>query len=148
MFRHRRVRRGLTLIELLVSCFILAVGLVGLSQLYITAMWSYQKARYMSLATQRAQYELERVENFKFNVMQNSANLINDSVYPAAAGYSTLSAGNGVQFSMNDLPNGRGTITVSHFNNQANLLRVDIQISWKEPRQTVSPIRISTLLVK
>ncbi|HEY3379323.1 MAG TPA: prepilin-type N-terminal cleavage/methylation domain-containing protein [Armatimonadota bacterium] len=144
--KHLRSRSGFTLVELLISCVILGIGMVALLHLYMVSMWSYQKARYIALATVRAQHELEKAENLKFNVMRDRANLIGDSRYQASEGYSELVGRNGVEFAISALPNGHGTVTVSNFHGHANLLQIEIRISWEGPSPTQSPIHMSTLL--
>lgn len=146
--QQRRDRRGLTLIELLVSCVILGIGLVGLSNMYLAGMRMYLSAQYTSVAAQRAQYELERAQSLRFTVLQNSAHLINDAWYPTADGYQELSTQNGVEFDIKELPRGYGRITVSRFQQNPSLLLVEIFISWNGGLNTSSSTTVSTLLVK
>ena len=148
MIGVRRRRHGMTLVELLVAIGITSIGLVALSQLYISSMWVYERARSISIATHRAQYELEKVQNFKFNIMNNRANLIADTRYSTLEGYSALSAGNGVQFPMPELRGGRGIITVSNFRGHSNILQIVIEIVWQSPQKTVAPVRVVTLLTQ
>ena len=152
--RSRPSSRGFTLVEVLVALVILGVGLVSLIQLFIVAMWSYQKAHYLSIATQHAQYEFERVENFGCNVMkQTPANLLNSAIYDPNAGYTqhyTAGVADGIQIAENDLPSGRCTVIVSPFRSTANtnIIEVTISVTWTGITPTVSPVTIYTLLAK
>lgn len=134
---HGRRRRGFTLIELLVSAVILSVGLVGLSQLYMGAMWTYKKGRNLSVATQRAQLEMEKVRNLGFDGLINGINTSSpdqeDAYLPEY--YTYLSSRMGVQFTVGNLPNGRGTLTWQPYPigtelKKAKMLQITLDISW------------------
>lgn len=138
--------RGVTLVELLVSCVILAIGLVALSQLFVTAMWSYQKARYTTIATERVQHELEKAQSLRFNVLRDSANLISETRYSPLDGYQELPGHNGVEFDMDSIPGGHGVMTISPYHGNASLLKIDITITWKGSAKTLTPIHVASLL--
>jgi prepilin-type N-terminal cleavage/methylation domain-containing protein len=155
-----RLRRhtGFTLVEVLISVIILAVGLLALSQLYVTGMYTYQKARNMSLATQRASREMERAQNFTFTLINSahSQNKIVPDLYPAPE-YTAFADPNdadlkGVNFDVPELPEGVGTVIFSHFydNTQGkempNLLQVDVLIEWGGKPNTQTPIHLVTLI--
>lgn len=143
---HSRAYRGMTLVELLVSCVILAIGLVALSQLFVTAMWSYQKARYTTIATERVQHELEKAQSLRFNVLRDNANLISDTRYSSLDGYRELAGHNGVEFDMESIPGGHGVITISPFQGKASLLKIDITITWTGSPKTQAPVHVTSLL--
>src|SRR5689334_1514140 len=128
---HRpRRRRGFTLVELLVSVLILSLALVALSQLYMAAMWTYHKARYTSLATQRAQLELEQAEGLGYEKLAADP-LIDPLKYPEEE-YSALATGRGVQFVIEEMEpvDGNGTIKISEYDGHPELLQVEIEITW------------------
>ncbi|MHB9130065.1 MAG: type IV pilus modification PilV family protein [Armatimonadota bacterium] len=143
---RRRWQRGLTIVELLASIAILGIGLVALSQLYLAAMFTYQRSYYMSVATQRAQYEYEKVQNLGFYALANGPSA--ESYMPGE--YTVLSPGPGVSFNVDQLPKGRGTVTWSRFpaNTQgnANQLRVVITVGWTGMKQAASDVQIISLI--
>ncbi|MHB9025138.1 MAG: type II secretion system protein [Armatimonadota bacterium] len=143
-------RSGFSLVELLVSVVILGIGLVALIQLYMGALWSYQKGRYLSLATQRAQLEYEKVQNLGFYGLDNGPTDFTYLRTQSGGEYTWLTASPGVSFTVNSLPNGRGTVTWQHFPvngaGSANMLKVDIRILWDGSQKSQSDVRIVTLL--
>ena len=142
--RYRRVRRGFSLIELLVAVLILGLALISLSQLYLAGMWTTQKARYLSLATQRAQAEMERAQELGILNLTQGA-----SVYPTPE-YTPYFFGRGVTFTEDNLPEGRGIVTWSVYphNTTGNqyLLKVDIFLTWQGAARTRSKVHLTTLL--
>lgn len=140
--------RGFSLIEILVAISITSISLVALSQLYTYSMWMYERGRNTSIASQRAQYELEKIQNLQFNILKNSAHLIDDSRYSALEGYSELPTNNGVQFPLPELRGGRGTITISNFRDYEHILQIVIEITWQSPQRTITPVRVVTLMTQ
>ncbi|MHB0939243.1 MAG: type IV pilus modification PilV family protein [Armatimonadota bacterium] len=142
--RHRH--RGLTLVELLVAVLILSLALVSLSQLYLAGMWTTQKARYMSIATKRAQAELERAQDLGLLTLRNGPS---EDSYPAAI-YTHHENGMGVDFTAPPLPNGTGSVTWDYWppNTSGNeyLLKVNVNITWEGARRSRSQVILSTLL--
>ena len=142
---NRRSRRGFTLIELLVAILVLSLALVSLGQLYLAGMWTTQKARYMSLATQRAQAEMERVQDL--GVLRLRDTPLN--AYPDTE-YQHRDDSLGVSFTDDTLPGGRGTVSWSAYppNTAGNehMLKVDIVISWDGAARTRSQVEVTTLL--
>lgn len=153
-------RSGFTLVEVLISVVILTVGLLAVSQLYVTGMVTYQKARNMSLAAQRAQRELERVQNLTYTLIHTAYvdNKIVPNLYPTALGYAAYTDPNdsevkGVTFTVDELPEGTGTVTFQPYFHPTlgktvpNLLQVDVNIEWGGKPSTQTPVHLITLVV-
>jgi prepilin-type N-terminal cleavage/methylation domain-containing protein len=143
---RRRVQRGFTLVELLVALLILSMALISLSQLYLAGMWTTQKARYMSIATKRAQSELERVQDLGLLTLRNGPS---EDSYPSAE-YTYHEDWRGVDFAAAPLPNGEGSVTWRFWppDTEANeyLLKVDVTITWDGSSRSRSLVSLSTLL--
>lgn len=148
----RRYRRGFSLVELLVSVVILSLGLIGLSQLHMAAMWTYYKTRDLSIATQRAQLELEKAQNLGFNLLDHGTLVAADPAPTcySASEYSLLTTGRGVQFQVPSLPAGVGTVKIAKFTPggvpKQNLITVTIEITWDGPPRARSHVKIFTML--
>lgn len=125
---------------------IISLGLVALSQLYIASMWTYQKARYLSVATQRAQFEIEKVQNLG---ALNLLNGVDDNSYPPDI-YGHDANRMGATFQEKSLPGGTGHVFWSYYppNQDGNehLLKVDVIMSWKSAEKTRTKVELTTLL--
>ena len=144
-FKCRR-RRGFSLVELLASVLILSLALVSLGQLYVAAMWTTQKARYLSLATKRAEYELEKVRNLGILSLANGPT---ESSYPTTE-YTHAANLKGVSFQEVGLPSGIGTVSWSNYppNVAGNdyQLKVDVVITWAGAHQSRSRVAVTSLV--
>lgn len=142
----RRRRRGMTLVEVLVAVLILSLALISLSQLYLAGMWTTQKARYLSIATKRAQSELERAQDLGLLTLRNGPS---EDSYPSAE-YTYHEDGMGVSFQAPPLPNGTGTVEWDYWpaNTPGNeyLMKVTVNITWDGARRSRSRVTLSTLL--
>jgi len=142
----RRIRQGFTLVELLVTLLILGMALISLSQLYLAGMWTTQKARYMSIATKRAQSEIERTQDLGLLILRNGPS---EDSYPAAE-YTYHADGRGVDFQTPPLPDGRGSVTWQFWppNTAENeyLLKVTTHITWEGSSRSRSVVNVCTLL--
>lgn|GEM_PF-1975578 len=142
----RRPRRGFTLVELLVAMLILGLALISLSQLYLAGMWSTQKARYLSIATKRAQSELERAQDLGLLILRNGPS---EDSYPTAE-YTHHDDGRGVDFLAPPLPNGEGSVTWQFWppdtDGNEYMLKVTIDVTWEGSRRSRSLVSLSTLL--
>lgn len=151
---HQRTsyRAGFTLIEMLVACVILAIGLIGLSQLYLASMWTYQKSRNLALATEVAQYELEKAQSYGYTGLNGA--LTDDLYLRTQSGgiYTWLPAGNGVSFPVSQLPGGQGTVVWTHYvassQTVASLLQVEVTITWGGSVRAQSKMKVDTLIAK
>lgn len=145
-YRTRRPRRGFSLAELLVSIVILGLAMVALGNLYLAGMWTTHKARYLSVATQRAQYEMEKVQDLG---LLNLLNGPSEESYPTTE-YTHRLDGRGVSFNVESLPFGEGSVSWQNWppNMKGNqyLLKVDIVINWEGPRSAASNVHVTTLV--
>jgi prepilin-type N-terminal cleavage/methylation domain-containing protein len=145
---HRKHKsRGFTLVELLVSVLLLGIGIVAVCQLYVVSMWTAQKAHYLSVATQRAQYELEQAEALPFAAMNLQSGTPLSQYYPTGL-YTDLATGRGVQFSVSTLPQGQGTIRIESYYGYDYLVQVIVEVTWAGARQAQSTVAVATLVAK
>lgn len=140
--------------ELLVACVILAIGIVGMSQLYLAAMFTFEKSRYLSVGTGRAQEEMEFVQNIPFQelrksidgedfIMENNEDGVGR--FPDAK-YDQVDTNDGVTFTIDTLPRGEGFITIKPHDNMKDLIEVTVEVTWEGARPVRSPVRIVTLV--
>ena len=116
------MRRGMTLIEVLVSITILSLGLVSGMNCLVTALASNQRAAHLALATALAQ---NAVEN-----QRSSGNLTS----------STTNIGDAT------LPNGQITVTVSDYNTALNLKRLLVAVKWRGTRGEWDSYKMDTVV--
>jgi type IV pilus assembly protein PilV len=125
-------QRGFTLLEVMVAVFVLAVGLLGLAQLQITAMKHNQTAEFRSQASLLAADMLDRMR-----ANQNAAQAGN---YALALGSEPPAESNNVAEAdigewlgnlSSYLPNGDGQIACGAFNATAEFI-CDITVTWTE----------------
>lgn len=152
--RHSRAR-GFSLVEILVSSLILGLSLVAMSQLYMGAMWTYEKARKLTVATDRAHYELEKVRNLGYNMLINGINYNNQAMEDAylPSEYSYQSTGMGVTFTVNGLPQGRGSVLWAPYPtgtplSTCKMMQVTVKIEWDGSPKAQSAVTLNTLCVK
>jgi hypothetical protein len=135
------------MVELLISSVILSLGFVAMGQLYVASMWTYEKSHDLSVATQRAQFELEKAAHLKYEGL-TVADL--SSAYPSPQ--YTVSQNRTISFNVPDLPSGEGTITMSKDPYNAggaadqNLLGVLVTINWRGSGFPRGGIRVNTLI--
>lgn len=130
MFRLRRLnaRRGLSLIELMVTLVILAIGLVGVSTMFLYGYQSQLNAHYQILATAEANRILEEMRSVGYNH-------INTTNFPTP-------------FSVDTIPRGVGEIVIAPYPlaTTQNMYKVDIRISWYGGRNIRGATRLTTLI--
>lgn len=144
----------MTLVEILVAILILGVGIVGLSNLYLATMWTYQKARNLSLATQRAELELENIQRqaaTAYTALTDTSKPLIPACYSAVI-YSALPSGRGVSFKVPGLPGGSGKITITtdpfkkNRPEDAKLASASIVITWTGSKRGQSNVSLTTLI--
>jgi hypothetical protein len=126
--------------------------MLGLTQLYVTAMWTYTKSHYLTVAADRVQNEVEKVRNLGFYPLENGPGA--EAYLPTSMGgeYTYLprvGSESGVSFPVKEIPNGRGTVKWSPFPSYAlNELKVTVQVTWDNGKQSgPSDVTVTTLVV-
>ncbi|MEK6577268.1 MAG: prepilin-type N-terminal cleavage/methylation domain-containing protein [Nitrospirota bacterium] len=92
MLNRIRDQKGFTLLEMLVAGTILAVGLLGIASMMVSAMQGNNYARRVSIATNLAQQKIEEMKNIPFeNLYATDPNNSNKSSNAAPANMNNLS---------------------------------------------------------
>lgn len=104
--------RGLTLIELMVTITLLAIGLVGVASMFIYGYRTQVHAHFASVAADLAAKKIERMKAAGFNG-------IDSTLFPSS-------------FDVPELPSGQGTLSfVPHPNQDSeNQYLVTVTINW------------------
>ena len=147
-----RLRRqaGISLIEVLVAAMILGIGLVAVGGMTTYGVISHRKSANYTIAVARVTEEIERIREAGYLGAQVSTSLFPASRY-------TIVDSTHVSFTVADLKNGTGTITLDEdneakANNPAtgqpylNLKRATVQVSWGGSRNLSGSYRAATLV--
>ncbi|MFQ6133207.1 MAG: prepilin-type N-terminal cleavage/methylation domain-containing protein [Armatimonadota bacterium] len=121
-------RRGLSLIEMMVTIVIVALGIAGVITMFLYGYQSQLNAHYSMLATAAASEKLDEMRSAGFNGLD-------PAVFPSP-------------FAVPELPAGMGTITTEPFPlpTTDNLVRITVAVEWEGGRGIQGNTRISTLL--
>jgi Tfp pilus assembly protein PilV len=139
-----------TITEVLVTCVILGIGLVGVGSLVTYGVISHRKSVCYTIATARATQEIERVREAGY-----AGAVVSTQLFPST-NYTILSATQ-ARFDVPELSNGFGYVTIeddteAQQTNPAtgqpysNLKRARVQIFWSGPRSLSGSYAIATLL--
>lgn len=147
--RAKRKSSGFTLIEMLAVVFILAVGLTSVSALFIAGIVSTRKAKRVSAGANAVQQQLERLRSAGF-----SGCTVDPEIFESDDGYTILEQnadGTGVVgFTIQDLPNGQGTIDIQFYTGGSgtypNLKQVTIAATWSGGATTAGSTTLQTLI--
>lgn len=136
----RLSRRGMTLVELLVTVLILGIALVALSQMFVTGVLAANKARNIQIATNRVMQEIEKAKDMGY------LNLVVDSThFPPPY---TILDNNVVGFNVTGLRDAQGLLVIEPYPQPStdNLKRVTATVSWGGSRFTSGDITVNTLV--
>ncbi len=138
--------QGMSLIEVLVTIFVLAVVCITLISVFVYGFNLLAKTKQTALATQVAQFEIERYRNMDFAAIttpspstQTFASL--KSSYPVEYGFMFSAAGDAY------LKNGQETITVqdgSTIGMDTQIKKMTVTVVWDYRSRTIasgSPMR-------
>jgi len=73
-FRHKRKKDGFTLIEVLVTIFLLGVSLISLLGLFVYGFNIVSRSRQVHIASQIVQEEVERIRNLDYETLISYGN--------------------------------------------------------------------------
>jgi prepilin-type N-terminal cleavage/methylation domain-containing protein len=142
--------RGFTLIELIVVIVILAIGLVGVAGMFTAGVISNKKAANMTLASHRANQEIERLRDAGF------WGAVVDSIHFPSPRYTIISPTR-VSFTVPELTDGQGYLDLD-LDPEAkvidpvtglylgNLEQVRVSISWGGGKPVRGNYSIFTLI--
>jgi prepilin-type N-terminal cleavage/methylation domain-containing protein len=136
----RHNRRGMTLVELLVSVVLLAIALVTVSQMFVGGVISAGKARNVQIATNRALQEIEKAKDMGY------LNLVVDTAhFPPPY---TIVDSTTVGFAIDTLPDAQGRLVITPYPlpTTENLRRVTATVTWGGSRFTSGSVTVGTLV--
>jgi prepilin-type N-terminal cleavage/methylation domain-containing protein len=124
----RRRRAGLSLIELMVTIALLAIGLVGVSSMFIVGYKTQLHAHFASVATDIASKKVEEMKSAGFNG-------INTMLFPPT-------------FTAAELPSGSGTTTFAPYPDadSPNQYLVQVVVTWGGGNGVAGRVRLSTVI--
>ena len=110
--RLRSGRRGLSLIELMVTVVLLGIGLTGVSSMFIVGYRTQLHAHFTSVASDMADKKMERMKSAGFNG-------ISDTSFPPT-------------FTVSELPSGQGAIAFGPYpeTTSTNQCLVTVTVTW------------------
>jgi len=143
-------RAGVTIIEVLATAIVLAIGLVGVGSMVTYGVLSHHKSLNYTVAAERATREMERIREAGYLGATASAGLFPANEY-------TIENGSQVSFEMPDLTSGSGVITISDDPDAqaidpgtgqpySNLKQVRVEIFWGGSRYLRGSYQAVTLI--
>jgi prepilin-type N-terminal cleavage/methylation domain-containing protein len=133
---------GFSLLEVMVAALILALTATAFAALYPQAHQLRSRAENMTRATMLAQHKIEQLRNLAFTDLNYEAlrvaNVIDAS--PTSSPYTFTE----IDSLTNDLPQGSGTLTIVE--QEENLVRVDVTVSWDGAVSSATSVTTSTYI--
>jgi type II secretory pathway pseudopilin PulG len=116
------------LIELMVTVTLLAIGLVGVSSMFIVGYRTQVHAHFASVATDVAAKKIEEMKSAGFNGIDQTS-------FPPT-------------FAVTDLPSGQGTTTFAPYpeTDSHNQYLVQVVLTWGGGRGVEGRVRLSTVI--
>jgi prepilin-type N-terminal cleavage/methylation domain-containing protein len=123
-------RSGVTLVELLVTMTILAIGLVGVASMFIVAYQSQIQAHYASVATDAAAAKIEEMKAAGFGD-------INATTFPPT-------------FTVAGLPSGQGTCSFQPYPNSTSTdqYAINVTVAWEGGPRIAGRVSLPLVLSK
>jgi prepilin-type N-terminal cleavage/methylation domain-containing protein len=143
VMRWQRCRRGLTLIELLVTISIVAIGLLSLSTLFVAALQTNAQAYHLTTATQAAQLIMERARTMDYAEVNTSHAYFTsgDDAAVADADFEAVAS---------SLPAWQRNISITPYpdGSSTNLKQVTVEILWGGSHVAQGRLQMTTLVAK
>jgi type IV pilus assembly protein PilV len=129
--RHKprlRGRRGLSLIELMVTITLLAIGLVAVSSMFIVGYRTQLHAHFASVATDLASKRIEEMKSSGYNG-------INAVTFPPT-------------FTVSELPSGAGALSFAAYpdTDSANQYLCQVTVTWAGGRGIEGRVRLASVI--
>jgi len=140
---------GFSLIELMAVILLLGIGLTSVSMLFVAGIISSSKSRRISIASDAAQKQMERIRSAGF-----SGCIVDDEVFTPAAGYTIIEQQadktGRVGFTVDELPGTQGIIDIRTYDGGSgyypNLKDVTVTVTWTGGRMTHGSTALRTLV--
>ena len=118
-----RNQRGLTLVEVLLTVFILALSALMLAAIYPSAQTSRMKAVHYTYATSLAEQKIEELKS---------------------AGYASVQIGSPAFVVISELPNGSETVAISQY--APNIKKIVVTVGWEGFRMVGGNVSLVTFI--
>lgn len=150
----RRRTAGMSLLEILISVFLVAVFALSMAALMPAAARMRAKAEHYNKATNVGQIMLERIRTLDYAQLTYTLmyqqglvqNLVTQESARFVAGFNALSLPGGVTVTLSDyLPSGTGTIEV--INVSSDLRSIIVTTSWSD-RGITRNVTLSTIVAR
>ncbi len=137
--RKREGEKGISLIEVLITIFILAAVCITLVSVFIYGFNLLAKTKQTAIATQVAQFEVERYRNMDFAAIPIQGAVTQPYVYlnDPQDPYNFLFNTSGEAY----LRNGQGTITIEDgalINMDENIKKLTVTVEWDYRTRTIA----------
>ncbi|MHB1000978.1 MAG: type II secretion system protein [Armatimonadota bacterium] len=120
---YQHNKNGFTLIEVMLTIFLLALSAMMVAAIYPTAQISRQKAVHMTFAMNLAKLEIEQ---------------------KISAGYANVTPSSPITSAELNLPNSTKTITISQY--APNIRKVEVSITWDGYRMIGGSVTLATFI--
>jgi len=126
-----KLKKGTTLVELLMALAVISIGLLALYSAIIFGMTIHLKIKHRNLAYNMGGKEMEIIRNTAFTSLslQNEGPFIGS--FPE----------------MSQLPHGEGLLTISPYQGNGDIKQIEIKVRWQEFGEQ-KDIKLSTLVYK
>ena len=125
------MKKGTTLIELLIAIAVIVIGLLALYSAIVTGMTLNLKAKHRAIAYNVGAQEMEILRNTAFSSLTDRA----DGPY-----IGTVSG-------LTQLPTGMGQLTIQNYSGNPDIKQINIKVLWQESGQPKN-ITLTTLIYK
>jgi prepilin-type N-terminal cleavage/methylation domain-containing protein len=137
-------RPGLSLIEVMIAVLVLSFAVTVFASLYPLAMRLRSKSENTTRATTLCQQKIEQVRAFAYTSLNYSGLQASGAIdaSPTSSPFSFTT----IDGLASKLPQGTGTLTLSHPGSDSDLTQIDVTVTWGGFVQGGNSVTVSTLI--